>query len=405
MTWVPSGTPLLPPPGPTPAVADCTPRRRRWGAEIVLVVTLLCTLCPLGVRGQLRGSSDDSHGPQLPQEDLDIASFLGIDLGSGENADAFASFLGSSSSTSTSNHDASVKNIDSFPGKSSATSGDDGAETLASLLGLASLDSSGSTDIDPQSPDKSSFFGHGTGGSDGGTDSKPKTALDHGPAPPESDPLYISRAKTIREAAGRDPVIVLNGLGGAGLQFRLRGAKPSYSYCRTWYLRFHTAWILPRVVIPPVARCLMDFITPIYDSVTQTFSNKPGVAVKVTDFGQIISLENLGPSILPLRNFDYIRGFVKFMVSELGYGPGLDLFAAPYDWRYTPDVLKEQVSRSSHIHLLLHFLKPVTQILTCLLPPSLLLSLPPPSTPRGTSETCKPSSKPHTSPQAIAACT
>ena len=57
------------------------------------------------------------------------------------------------------------------------------------------------------------------------------------------------------------------------------------------------------------------------------------------------SSENLGPSILPLRNFDYIRGFIKFMVAELGYGPGLDLFAAPYDWRYTPDVLKEQVRR------------------------------------------------------------
>lgn len=98
------------------------------------------------------------------------------------------------------------------------------------------------------------------------------------------------------------------------------------------------------MLIPPVARCLMEFLTPVYDAEAGTFDSKPGVEVKVDGFGQIISLENLGPSMLPLRNFDYIHGFINFMMTELGYGPGLDLFAAPYDWRYSPDVLKEQVS-------------------------------------------------------------
>ena len=315
----------------------------------MLVVPLLCSLCPLRAQGQLRGGSDgDPDGPQLLQEDLDIASFLGLDLDgssdNGESAKAFAAFLGLESSSSSSKA-ANAESIHSFPGK--GTSGyDEGADILASLLGLADLDSSSSsTEADAESPDKSSFFGHGTGDSSRGTDSNSKTALNHGPTPDEDDPIYLSRANSIREAPGRDPVIVLNGLGGAGLQFRLRGAKPTHYYCRTWFARYHTAWILPRVMVPPVARCLMDFITPIYDPLMRKFSNKPGVAVKVTGFGQIVSLENLGPSILPLRNFDYIRGFIKFMVAELGYGPGLDLFAAPYDWRYTPDVLKEQVGR------------------------------------------------------------
>jgi len=323
----------LPPPAAAtlPAVAHHTPLRRRIRRrKLLLVVSLLYFLCPLGAQGQLRGGSDgdaDDGGPQLLQEDLDIASFLGLDLdGNSDNglsADAFAAFLG----------------------KDSATSGDDDqADTLASMLGLAGLDSSSSSS-DPASPDKSSFFSYGTGDSGRGTDSNAKTALNHGPTPAEDDPVYLSRAKAIREAPGRDPVIVLNGLGGAGLQFRLRGAKPTHYYCRTWYARWHTAWILPRVMVPPVARCLMGFITPMYDPLTRKFRNKAGVAVKVNGFGQIVSLENLGPSILPLRNFDYIRGFVKFMITELGYGPGLDLFAAPYDWRYTPDVLKEQVRR------------------------------------------------------------
>lgn len=91
-----------------------------------------------------------------------------------------------------------------------------------------------------------------------------------------------------------------------------------------------------------MARCLVDFITPVFDPATQTFKSKPGVEVEVKGFGQIVSLENLGPSLLPLDNFDYIRGFVKFMMTELHYTPGIDLFAAPYDWRYSPDVLKAQ---------------------------------------------------------------
>lgn len=168
------------------------------------------------------------------------------------------------------------------------------------------------------------------------------TALTQGPTPPETLPDYLAKAKASRSAPGRFPVVVLNGLGGAGLKFRLRGAKPSRWYCRNWYARYHTAWILPRVVIPPVARCLLDFITPVYDPATGKFRSKEGVDVQVKGFGQIVSLENLGPSVLPIRNFDYIKGFVRFMVQELGYSPGLDLFAAPYDWRYTPDTLKEQ---------------------------------------------------------------
>lgn len=96
------------------------------------------------------------------------------------------------------------------------------------------------------------------------------------------------------------------------------------------------------MILPPVARCLVDFITPVYDPATQTFASKPGVEVEVKGFGQIVSLENLGPSLLPLDNFDYIRGFVKFMMTDLHYTPGIDLFAAPYDWRYSPDVLKAQ---------------------------------------------------------------
>lgn len=76
------------------------------------------------------------------------------------------------------------------------------------------------------------------------------------------------------------------------------------------------------MVIPPVTRCLLDFITPVFDPATGMFHNKKGVEVEVKGFGQIVSLENLGPSILPIRNFDYIRGFVKFMMTELGYIPG-----------------------------------------------------------------------------------
>lgn len=56
--------------------------------------------------------------------------------------------------------------------------------------------------------------------------------------PKQADPGYLVKAQAIREQEGREPVVVLNGLGGAGLKFRLRGAQPSHYYCRTWYARW-----------------------------------------------------------------------------------------------------------------------------------------------------------------------
>lgn len=52
------------------------------------------------------------------------------------------------------------------------------------------------------------------------------------------DPEYLAKAQALREQEGREPVVVLNGLGGAGLKFRLRGAQPTHPYCRTWYARW-----------------------------------------------------------------------------------------------------------------------------------------------------------------------
>lgn len=59
------------------------------------------------------------------------------------------------------------------------------------------------------------------------------------PPPPLSiisiDPYYNDQAAMLRNSPGRDPVVVLNGLGGAQLKFRLRGAHSEHPYCRSWY--------------------------------------------------------------------------------------------------------------------------------------------------------------------------
>lgn len=69
--------------------------------------------------------------------------------------------------------------------------------------------------------------------------------------PPQADPAYLAKAQAIRDKEGRDPVVVLNGLGGAGLKFRLRGAQPAHFYCRTWYARWYVL-----AAGPPVCRMI-----------------------------------------------------------------------------------------------------------------------------------------------------
>lgn len=70
-----------------------------------------------------------------------------------------------------------------------------------------------------------------------------------------------------------------------------------------------------------------------YDPATGKYSNADGVDIRIPGFGNTSTVEVLDPSIIYFA--DYFKKFVEHFVT-LGYSRGVDIKAAPFDWRLGP---------------------------------------------------------------------
>ena len=71
----------------------------------------------------------------------------------------------------------------------------------------------------------------------------------------------------------------------------------------------------------------------IYDNVTKTYSNVPGVQMRVPYFGNTTGIEYLDPATTYVA--EYFGSFVHALV-DTGYERGTSIRAAPYDFRSAP---------------------------------------------------------------------
>ena len=62
--------------------------------------------------------------------------------------------------------------------------------------------------------------------------------------------------------------------------------------------------------------------------------NTPGVMTRVPNFGNTSSIEYLDPALS--HPGQYFAPFVQSLVDKFGYERGLNIRAAPYDFRYGP---------------------------------------------------------------------
>ena len=69
-----------------------------------------------------------------------------------------------------------------------------------------------------------------------------------------------------------------------------------------------------------------------YNSTTDTYADTKGVDIRVLDFGNTTGIETLDPN---LKSANYFNVFIDFLVMK-GYTRGIDLLAAPFDWRLGP---------------------------------------------------------------------
>lgn len=147
--------------------------------------------------------------------------------------------------------------------------------------------------------------------------------------------LLISTA-----AAANPPVVLLNGLGGAALEAKLERTSVVKRICSKksdWF----TLWLSVEELLPDVVDCFTDNIVPRYNAVNRTYANPDGVQIRAKDFGGVSGISYLDPSI-KIGPTAYFEDLIKFLEqSDAGYRVGVDLFGAPYDWRFAPDGLAQ----------------------------------------------------------------
>ena len=70
-----------------------------------------------------------------------------------------------------------------------------------------------------------------------------------------------------------------------------------------------------------------------YDPVSGKYSDADGVKTRIPGFANTSTVEVLDPNIPYVT--DYFKKFVQHFVN-LGYSRGVDITAAPFDWRLGP---------------------------------------------------------------------
>jgi len=124
------------------------------------------------------------------------------------------------------------------------------------------------------------------------------------------------------------PVILVPGNGGNQLEARANKPEVVSFWCkrsRDWF----TLWLNVEDLVAKTV-CFADNIRLVYDNVTHTTSNAPGVETRVPGWGNTSSMEFISKSSWGFATYfaPIVEGLVK-----AGYVRGSTLLGAPYDFR------------------------------------------------------------------------
>lgn len=87
------------------------------------------------------------------------------------------------------------------------------------------------------------------------------------------------------------------------------------------------------LLVPLVIDCWIDNVQLIYDNVTRTTSNAPGVEIQVPGWGNSEAVEWLDPT--HASSGAYFKDIANALTS-VGYARNVSIFGAPYDFRKAP---------------------------------------------------------------------
>ena len=126
---------------------------------------------------------------------------------------------------------------------------------------------------------------------------------------------------------------IVPGDGGCQLDAKLDKPAVVHYICQKKTADFFNIWLNLELLVPLVIDCWIDNVKLIYDNVTRTTSNSPGVTTRVPGWGNPEVVEWIDPT--HASSGAYFKDIANALVS-LGYVRNVSIRGAPYDFRKAP---------------------------------------------------------------------
>ncbi|KAG8236099.1 hypothetical protein J437_LFUL000461 [Ladona fulva] len=143
----------------------------------------------------------------------------------------------------------------------------------------------------------------------------------------------ISNSSCMKGTKVGPPVILIPGDGGSQIEAKLNKPSVVHYLCAKTSEDFFDLWLNLELLVPMIIDCWVDNMRLVYDNVSRTTSNSPGVETRIPGFGNTSTVEWLDPS--QASPSVYFNNIANALV-DLGYVRGVSVRGAPYDFRKAP---------------------------------------------------------------------
>jgi len=127
------------------------------------------------------------------------------------------------------------------------------------------------------------------------------------------------------------PVVLVPGIFGSQIDGWIDKDEAPHYFCQKKSGGWVTLWLCLECMVPKVLDCWVDNM--LLNFTNGDFKDRDGVQSRVNDFGGTEGIENLDKN----GYYPYFRDLIMGITSIPGYKRGMNLRAAPYDYRYAPN--------------------------------------------------------------------
>ena len=153
--------------------------------------------------------------------------------------------------------------------------------------------------------------------------------------------LFVCHVTFLSARSTNTPIVIIPGFGGSQIDAKLDRETVDHKNCQKtsdWYRVWVNASAASHI------NCFIDNFKMEYNAASGKMQDQSGVSFNVPGFGDTDTIEYLNPGHLffPVR---YFHAFVKHLVKSHDYERGLDIRAAPYDFRRDPSMAQDYMVR------------------------------------------------------------